>query len=146
MDSDQAKNILGEMGAMSRSSAAQLKNPWWQAPLLSVALAGLVLAQLVPSPWNAGVALACFAVTFLELIRYTRQPVWVSGWRRGWTLPLSIAFLVAYLALYAASYRAWHEGGNAALVVALAGGVFILTLGYSVLWMRVWRAEMARGH
>lgn len=145
MDINEASAALDAVAEAKRSVGIASAAPLWRHAAFAAVLALLILAvALHGSLWSAPFS---FAMAGLVLIfRWDRKQtgMFVNGYRAGRTLPLTIALLIAVVGLAGAAFRL-SSGGEPMLALATVLAAFLIALGASLWWERIFLAEMGAG-
>lgn len=146
MNQDEARAALAAMQeAKDRLAESQSCPPWRHAAfgVLMAAINGMIA---VPMPGKAVIAVAAAAFGFwLYRSDRRRSGTFVNGYRRGRTLPMTLGLLGALLALLFAQVHAHTAGLSVLTKVVIAGLACILATWASVVWQRVYQAELRGG-
>ncbi|MFM5886488.1 MAG: hypothetical protein ACKOQ3_14370 [Novosphingobium sp.] len=146
MDPDEARDALKAVGAAREGLARSMDCPLWRHAAFGAVMAGLVAANLVPQPFHAALFVVSMAAT-LWLMRWdrSRYGTFVNGWRRGRTLPLSLGLFAALLGLVFLARHVRSEDGVTAAGLLTALAAFGLGTAMSVIWQKVYVAELRSG-
>jgi len=146
MDTRQAREALGAMDGATRKFGESFDCPPWRHALFGAVMASLVLSVSLPQPWQA----ALYVLTMASLVLIVRSDrrrngAFVNGWRRGRTLPFTILVMLFMIGMMVLSISGRHAPFPSprviiATVLALAGGTAM-----SVVWQRIYRAELNPG-
>ena len=139
---EEARVALDAKGQAERDLARITECPPWRHALVGVVMAALVASPVLPLPLRFGalvlILIGIFGIMFADR---RRTGVFVNGYRRGKTLIVSIVMLVALVGLFSASSRAALAGDfNTPLLLAAAA--FVVTTVGSVIWQRIFVAEL----
>lgn len=144
VDSTEAAAALAGISGAERRLAEQFGpcSPWRHAAF------GLVMALLVggislPLVLNAASMVAAMALAAL-LVHYDRRRcgVFINGYRQGKTLPLTLLLLGGLVLLLFAQAHAREAGLSAWARAGIAGLAFVYAVAGSVVWQRVFLAEL----
>ncbi|MFC0588820.1 hypothetical protein ACFFF7_05285 [Novosphingobium aquiterrae] len=146
MDRNEALKALDTVHDARVQLARAMDCPPWRHAAFGAVMAALVAANAVPRAWFVPLFVLSMAAT-VWLVRSDRRRTgtFVNGWRLGRTLPLSGGLFVVLLALI---FMARRGQGTAFLTPAglIAVGLsFVIGTGVSVLWQRVYLAELRAG-
>lgn len=146
MDRNEAREALDAVDGARDRLAQTMHCPPWRHAAFGAVMAGLVAANTVPQPFHAALFVVSMAAA-LWLMRWDRNRygTFVNGWRRGRTLPLSLGLFAALLGLvfYARHVRSDDGFTVAAMLTILAA--FVLGTAMSVIWQKVFIAELRSG-
>lgn len=146
MDPEEARRALGTVDQTGERLAASIECPPWRHVAFGAVMAGLVMASGAPHGWFTALYV-CSMAAIVWLIRSDRRRngVFVNGWRRGRTLPVAVGTMAIMLALIFLS-RQGRDLPFPSSPTMLAGGLALaLGIGLSVLFQRIYRAEIQRG-
>lgn len=139
---DEARAALAAKGQAQRDLARITDCPPWRHALVGVVMAALVASPALPTPLRFGVmVLVLVGIAGIVASDRRRTGVFVNGYRRGRTLIVSIVMLVALSGLFMASARA-GLAGDALTPLLLAAVAFVVAIAGSVIWQRVFVAEL----
>jgi hypothetical protein len=100
----------------------------------------------VPMPFKVGLAGAILAVgAALYFSDRRRSGTFVNGYRRGRTMPLTFALLGVMLALLFGQVHAREAGLSTLTHFGLALLAFLMATWFSVIWQRIYLAELRGG-
>ncbi len=142
---EDARRALSEISAREQGSAARLEWPLWRELVLTGLVSGMVLAPLAARPFDILLIIACCGGILAMVRDYTRQPVWVSGYRKGRTQPMTFVFAGFVIALYLGSFAGYQATGLWWIPVAASALMFLGFTVFNRIWMAVWRAEIREG-
>lgn len=147
MDSQQAREALGAMDGATRKFGEGFDCPPWRHAVFGAVMSALVFSVSLPQPWHVAVYVLTMA-SLIWIVRSDRRRngAFVNGWRRGRTLPLTILVFLFMLGMMALSMSGRHAPfpSPRAVIAALlsfAGGVAM-----SIVWQRIYRAELGKSH
>ena len=140
---DEARSALDEMGiAERRLAAAAADCPPWRHAVFGLVMAASVATPAVAMPARLAVpALVFFAVLMIFQSDRRRTGMFVNGYRRGKTLGLTLGLLVVIMGLLMLSIRA-GERGDTGTVILLSVAGFVISVGASIAWQRIFLREM----
>lgn len=146
MDDRQARDALASIASAQSELAETQSFPLWRHAALGVVAALLIAANAVPQTFFAAPYVVAMAGV-VWLVKYDRRRtgVFVNGWRWGRTLPISVilAALLIGLVFYARHTHAnGHLSSEGLLAIAAA---FALGTAFSIIWQRIYIAELRRG-
>jgi len=144
MDAEQARAALAGVREAESGLAATMVLPGWYHLAFGAVMAGIVLSTALDQP----LAASCFVGSMLGVValgRYNRKRfgIFVNGWRAGRTRMVASVLALGLWGLIGWIMTSRH-GANRDTVALVAGAVAFVGSGIaSVVWMRVWRAELA---
>ena len=139
---DEARAALAAKGQAERDLARITDCPPWRHAAVGLLMAALVASPVLPTPLRFAVlVLVLVAIAGLLAADRRRTGVFVNGYRRGWTLVVSLVMLVALVGLFMLSARA-GLAGNSLTPLLLAAVAFVVATAGSVIWQRVFVAEL----
>lgn len=146
MQKDEARAALLALSLGNADFAAAMACPAWRHAAFGALMATLVLAVTVPAPWYLPVYAIAFA-GLVWLLRHDRARfgVFVNGYRRGRTLPVTLALLAAELGIVFLAMPTRHLPFPSPRGLACVAAAFVLATAASVLFQRVWIAEISEG-
>lgn len=143
---DEAQAALGRVSQTDALMAEQMRWPLWRHVAFGAVLAGFLAAFPLPSV-SKMVVFAAVAVFTVLIVRDDRRRhrLYVSGYQRGrtpWVLLLSVLlFFLAVLAM-----NAWVDQPlGDPWYWLLIGSTAAIQTAISVLWQRVYQADLRRG-
>jgi hypothetical protein len=141
----EARAALDKVGAArARIADVGLCPPWRHAAF------GAVMSLLILGlgfPLAVQVACLCLAMGLMALIVVhdrRRYGMFINGYRRGATRPVTAALLVAMMALIVVQIRLREQSVETWVPIVVASVAFIVAVGGSVWWARVFRRERTR--
>ena len=106
-------------------------------------MTGLVACPAAPVPVMLGIeALLLLGVAAVVQWDRRRTGMFVNGYRVGKTLWVTLPALVIELSLFGLGMWLSKERGIAWAPLVLAAPAFVIALGASLLWGRVWKGEL----
>lgn len=139
---EEARAALADAAAKSAGVERRLESPWWYDLSLAAIMAGFVLSQAAPLPFNLFiVAGGLLALAYLVSLYKRRYGIWVSGYRAGRTRLVTICLAVLCGGAVIAAAIAKLAYGAAWVAFAGAAFAFIAVLVGSRLWIAAYRAE-----
>lgn len=146
MDRNDALEALGAVDDARARLAQAMHCPPWRHAAFGVVMATLIASGAVPRAFFAPLFVAAMAAT-VWLVRGDRRRTgtFVNGWRRGRTLPLSGGLYVALIGLIFMARRGQATEfltSQGLLAIVLA---FVIGTAASVVWQRVYLAELRSG-
>lgn len=146
MDRNEAQAALGAVNDARARLAQTMHCPPWRHAAFGAVVAVLIAANALPRSMFAPLFAISMAAT-IWLVRSDRRRTgtFVNGWRWGRTLPLSGGLFVVLLALIFMARRGQATAfltPQGAVAIALA---FAIGTAASVLWQRVYLAELRSG-
>ena len=137
---DEARAALAAKGQAQRDLARAADCPPWRHAIVGVVMGALVASPALAMPLRFAVlVLLAIAATIASDRR--RTGMFVNGYRRGRTLVVSIVMLVALAGLFMLSGRA-GLACDATTPLLLGGLAFVVAIAGSVIWQRVFVAEL----
>jgi len=147
MDRDAAQAALDEMGAAERRLALEGPDyPLWRHAAFGGAMALIILGQGFAVPWSLLILVFAMAgIGALVADDRRRYGVFVNGYRKGRTLPLTLLLLALMLGAMAAEIYARRSGLSLGVKLGIAGASFLIAVGASLWWTRIYQRELLRG-
>ncbi|HEX2814324.1 MAG TPA: hypothetical protein VHO04_16715 [Sphingopyxis sp.] len=147
MNPIEARAALDSIDAAQRDLAlkATYCPPWRHAAfgaVLTILVLGVGFGPAIQLP---SVVIAMAGVAWLVTDDRRRYGVFVNGYRKGATLPVTLALLGVLIVTMAAEIHAHISGLSVATKLGIAGIAFVVSLGASVAWTRIYRRELMRG-
>lgn len=147
MNPIEARAALDNIDAAQRELA--LKNtqyPLWRHAAFGAVMGALVLSPGLALPYQmALLAIASAGVAWLAADDRRRYGVFINGYRKGRTLPLTLAMVAALLLAVGGEIYARVEGLQLAIKLGVAGFAFVVAMGASLWWTRIYRRELLNG-
>ena len=147
MDRNEALASLDAVSQTDRKMAQKMHWPFWRHALFGIA-EGLLVIGLGANGAIGATAMGGGVACLLLLMYGDRQRdgMFVSGFKGKRTRPLMWAIMVLVIGSLALSMFVlkWEEGTNPQ-VVALGIGLAVILTGASILWQRLYRAELRVG-
>ncbi len=146
MKEEEARAALAAVDCAKARLAEAMACPPWRHAAFGALMASLVLAVTVPSPWLLPIQIVSFAGMVL-LLRHdrVRYGVFVNGYRRGRTLPVTLGLLAAELGIVLLALPARQLPFPSPRGLACVAAAFLIATLASVLFQRVWIAEIRVG-
>lgn len=145
MERDDALSALNSIGDARAQLADALECPPWRHALFGAIMGLFVLAMAFETPLSMLlVGIATLAVALTAVNDRKRMGVFVNGYRWGGTLPVSLGLAACTALLMVAQIRLREDDSSLVLGVGLAGAEFVVATLASVLWQRLFRAEMLK--
>lgn len=145
MNANEANQALEAVSSAKRSIAAASAAPLWRHVAFGVVMALLMLSIAAGQPfWMLPWALSMFGVVLLLWWDRRQTGLFVNGYRQGRTLPLTLALLVVTVALAFAAVRL-NIHGERQLALLTVPVAFVVALGASLWWERIFLREMGAG-
>lgn len=142
MDAKEAAEALRGMKQVEARLAARAHWSWPRHAAFGALMGILVAGYALPLPLNmAVVALCCAGVAAIVAWDRRRDGFFVSGYRPGRTRWVTALLLVCALAALAAAIFG-RESGLAWAPLAAGAALFVVATLASVMWERVYRAEL----
>jgi hypothetical protein len=139
---DEARAALAAKGQAERDLARITDCPPWRHAAVGVVMAALVASPVLAMPLRFAVlVLVLVGIAGLMAADRRRTGVFVNGYRLGWTLIVSMVMLVALVGLFVVSARA-GQAGDFQTPLLLAAVAFVVATAGSVIWQRVFVAEL----
>ena len=139
----EARAALAAKGDAERQLAAAATCPPWRHALFGAVMATLVALPVVALPYRfVGLALVFVAIILIVRADRRRMGMFVNGYRRGKTLFVALPLAAIDVGLYLASVHQSENGGTAAVSLALAAVAFLVSVIGSIVWQRVFVAEL----
>lgn len=146
MNRNEAAAALADVGRTERRLAERARSPFHRHAMFGLAEGLMVAGIAQPTGIMAGMtatAMALFVVCIMDDRR--RNGMFVSGWQGGATRSLTIALTVFVVAMLAGSL-AVRDGETAQPLGYLLGAItFAVCTAASLLWEKIYRAELAGG-
>lgn len=143
MGPEDARTHLATLKTFQGKMNEELTCPWWYVPVLGGLFAMLTYAMSLERPLMYSLEVECLAiVAVLYAVARRRLGYFVNGYRRGRTRKIAIGLLMFQYCMMGVSGVGawlWHL---AWLPIVAAGASFLAGCWGSVLWQRVWRADM----
>lgn len=143
MGREDARAHLAALNAFQENMADELTCLWWYAPVVGGLLAMLTYAMSLERPFMFALEGQCFAImAVLYAVARRRLGYFVNGYRRGRTRKIAFGLLMfqyCMMGLSGAGAWLWHLSW---LPVVAAVASFLAGCRGSILWRRVWRADM----
>lgn len=145
METNEAKAALEAVAGAKRSVGAAVAVPFWRHAAFGLLMALPILATAIGDDLRM-LPLLFSAALFVFLIQWDRRQMgmFINGYRAGRTLPLTIALLLAFIALAFAALRL-SAAGEPVLALLTVPAAFVISLGASLWWERIFLAEMGAG-
>lgn len=145
MDINEANAALDAVADAKRSVGIASAAPLWRHAAFAAVMALLILAVVLHgSLWTAPFSFAMAGVVLIFRWDRKQTGMFVNGYRLGRTLPLTIALLIAIIGIAAATFRL-STGGEPMLALTMVPAAFLIALGASLWWERIFLAEMDVG-
>lgn len=146
MREDEARAALAAMDSANTNLADAMACPPWRHAAFGALMASLVLAVTVPPPWLVPIQIGSLA-GMIWLLRHDRARfgVFVNGYRRGRTLWVTLGLLTAELGIVFLAMPTRHLPFPSPRGLACVAAAFMLATAASVLFQRVWIAEIREG-
>lgn len=142
-----AAALAGVSGAEHRLAEQIGPCPPWRHAAFGFVMALLVGGASLPFPKQAAsLVLGMALVALIAQYDRRRYGVFINGYRRGTTLPLTLALLGGVLVLMFAAVHAREAGLSAWTKTGIAGLTFLYAVAGSVVWQRVFLAELRARH
>lgn len=142
---DEANAALDAVASAKRSVGAATAAPLWRHAAFGLLMALTMLAAAIGDEHRMLPLMGSMALTVILVLWDRKQMgMFVNGYRYGRTLPLTIALLLVMIGLAFAAIRLETNGQQtpALLTVPVA---FVVGLGASLWWERIFLAEMGVG-
>lgn len=142
---DQARIALAARETVQRQLAAAATYPQWRHAIFGMLLGGLVLMPALPSAGRIAMfaALLCAMPLIMRSDR-KRSGMFINGYRRGRTLYVTFAMLALEICLIMISMHRATEFGDPRMAFLLAPVAVAVGWIGSLIWQRVFIAEMER--
>lgn len=146
MDDRQARDALASIAAAQSQLAETQAFPLWRHAALGAVMALLIAANAVPHAFFAAPFVASMAGV-VWLVKYDRHRTgtFVNGWRWGRTFPVSLVLFALLLGLVFYARRTQGDGYVSNEGLLAIGAAFVLGTVFSVVWQRIYLAELRRG-
>ncbi|WP_420607004.1 hypothetical protein [Novosphingopyxis sp.] len=143
MRQEDARAALDAVDDTRMKLADVAESPPWRHAAFGAVMAALVFSVSLPILFQGAVtAVAMAGVAVLAQGDRRRKGAFVNGWRVGKTLWVVLLILAVILGMMMLSVSTRGEPAPAPLAVLAAGGSFVGASVGSVIWKRVFRAEM----
>jgi hypothetical protein len=142
-DAASARAALDGVAQAQAGVAAAIQCPPWRHAAFGAifaALIGSVAVSQTVQMMTAPAVLICIAVIVRSDRR--RMGAWVNGYRRGRTLPVTLGFLAMMMVLVVVAMKLRLGGAEWSAKAGLAALAGALGICFSVVWQRVYRAEL----
>ena len=148
MDSNEAAAALaGVSGAQHRLADQIGACPPWRHAAFGFVMALMVGGASLPLLWQSTSVPVAMALVAL-IVHYDRKRygVFINGYRRGKTLPLTLLLLGGMLVLLVAQIHAREAGLSVWTKAGITALAFVYAVAGSVVWQRVFLAELRARH
>ena len=143
MRQDEARAALDAVDDTRMKLADVAQCPPWRHAAFGAVMAALVFSVSLPVVFQGGLtAVAMAGVAILAQGDRRRQGTFVNGWRAGKTRWVILLILAVVLGMMMLSLSTRGDPAPAPLAVLAAGVSFLGAAAGSVMWNRVFRAEM----
>jgi len=145
MDRQEAREALGAMQGATTKFGETFDCPPWRHAVFGAVMASLVFSVSLPQPWQVAVYVLTMA-SLVIIVRSDRRRngVFVNGWRRGRTLPFTILVMLFMLGMVALSVSGRHAPFPPLRAMIAALAAFACGTAMSVVWQRIYRAELSK--
>jgi hypothetical protein len=139
---EEARAALAAKGMAEQHVARAADCPPWRHAVVGVVMGALVASPALPLPLRFAVlVLVLLGIAAIVASDRRRTGMFVNGYRRGKTLIVSLVMLVALAGLFMVSARA-GDAGDVGTPLLLGAVAFVVAIAGSVLWQRVFVAEL----
>lgn len=146
MQKDEALDALETMRATQAKLASLGDCPPWRHAAFGGVMSLMILGAGFSLPLQIGLlVLSMGAMVLIVRSDRRRYGVFVNGYRKGATLPLTIVLLVVMLGLLVVQIVLKARGAPIWVPFAIAALAFVLGVGASLWWNRIFKREMTRG-
>lgn len=138
-----AEALAGVRASHARLAARSAVCPPWRHAAFG-AIFALLIGSIAISSQVQMLAMPVILIAIFALLRYDRKRygMFISGYRRGKTRPVTLTYLGTMIGLVAAAmYMRTHDFNNASKA-GLATIAFIMAIAFSLVWHRVYHAEL----
>ena len=146
MNQDEAQAALAAMQLTKDRLAENQHCPPWRHAAFGIFMAAINVTFAVPAQYRALLIIAWVVAGFALVISDRRRSgTFVNGYRRGRTLSVTLALLGMVMALLFAQIHAVRSGLSWQTSAGIAVLTFLLATLASVIWQRVYVAELREG-